>query len=122
MAIIKRTTGTADEVKILPQNLDFKLYQGDSFDVSLRLKNARREVVDLSTFEGVVHLKDANGNIVGVPELTMNYGDAGVLRIYLANTTMLPPGEYPYDLQLGDSSGQRRTVLAGVITITGETR
>jgi len=122
MAIISRpSSGGTEEVELLPQTLDFKVYRGDSLDVMLRLKDAARKPIDLSGFVPLMQLKDTLNSVAATPEITLNYLDTGTLRIYLADTSLLLVNTvYSYDLQLTDSTGQKRTILAGTVTVTAD--
>jgi len=70
MAIISRpSSGGTEEVELLPQTLDFKVYRGDSLDVMLRLKDAARKPIDLSGFVPLMQLKDTLNSVAATPEI-----------------------------------------------------
>lgn len=119
MAIV--TKSATNEVALLPTNLDLKLYQGDSFDISFKLRASSGEGIDLTGWTGLVQFRDITNNIAATPTVMVNYeGELGVVRVFLEDTSNLPVGAYSYDLQMTDPSLRKRTYLAGTVTVTSD--
>lgn len=119
MAIISSgNSGNDQEVSLLPATLDFRLYRGDSIDLNFVLKDSVGTPVNLDGFIGTVQFRDSSDNIVATPVVTVNNGGLmGAVRIFLADTTLLPIGDYDYDFQLEDLEGTKRTYIAGTVTL-----
>lgn len=105
---------------VLPKRWDVELYQGDTFEVIFVFKDSLGTAINLTGFTGLVQIRDETTNtIFATPVVTTNAdGVVGKVRVFLADTNVIPEGEYFYDLQLTDGADRARTFIGGKYTVT----
>lgn len=105
----------------LPKRYDLEIYQGDTLDEVISFKDSLGAAVDLTGFTALVEFKELNSEtVVATPSTPVNYLTNGNVRMYIADTNTIPEGEYRWDLQLTDASGNRRTYVGGKVIVTGD--
>lgn len=108
----------------MPSNYDVKIYQGDTFEFIMEIKDSFGVAVDLTGYTADGQLKTSYSDSSPIDfEVTITTPLAGVVNVYLApavTATLLPDTSYIYDLQLTEPGGDVRTYLTGDATIIPE--
>jgi hypothetical protein len=105
----------------LPKRYDLLIYRGDTLDEIFAFKDSGNVGVNLTGFTALVEFKELNADTVVVtPTMTVNYNGNGNVRMYMATTNTIPEGEYRWDLQLTDGTGNRRTYIGGKVVVTND--
>lgn len=109
-------------VKILPSKLDFEVWKGDDFDVTLEVSSV------VGTTETPINFTDYTAEMIfeapgtDTAALTVDsdaeitFPDTGQIRIEIDGTVLasgLLVGKYDYRIRLTDSGGKKHTYFAG---------
>jgi hypothetical protein len=113
-----------------PAKFDPEIYQGDSWDLFFRVKarDAGGNLVyqDLTGSTAKAQFRVAASATTILAELTCTLSDqvattGGVLvRLSPAQSAGLVPGNAKWDCEISYPNGDKRTVLAGDVTVTAE--
>ena len=121
MGIVDYTRQGSIGTSRLPKRYDLDIYRGDTLDEVIAFKDAGGTAVNLTGFTALVEFKNLTDNtVVATPTMTVNYLTNGNVRMYIADTTVIPEGTYRWDLQLTDASSNRRTYIGGQVNVTGD--
>ena len=105
----------------LPKRFDLDIYRGDTLDELMEFRDAANVLINFTGFTALVEFKQLTTEaVVATPVTTVNYGTNGRIRMYIADTSVIPAGEYRWDIQLTDALGNRRTFLGGLVTVAGD--
>jgi len=117
---------------LLPATQDIDIYQGDDFDILLRLRNQNSDgtpgaYIDLTGYVGKAQLRDdpADNTVNAeftVTTLNQTTTPGGILAsLSHTQTAALPaPAKMQWDIQLTSPTGDVHTYLKGTATITAE--
>lgn len=121
MGIVDYTKQGSIGTSRLPKRFDLEIYQGDTLDEIIAFKDSNGVGVDLTGFTALVEFKNlTNETVVATPTMTINYNGNGNVRMFIADTNVIPEDEYRWDLQLTDSGGSRRTYIGGKVIVTAD--
>lgn len=121
MGIVDYTKQGSIGTSRLPKRFDLEIYQGDTLDEIIAFKDSLGAGVDLTGFTALVEFKELTSEtVVATPTMTINYNGNGNVRMFIADTNVIPEGEYRWDLQLTDSGGSRRTYIGGKVIVTAD--
>lgn len=121
MGIVDYTKQGTIGASRLPKRYDLEIYRGDTLDEIIAFKDVNGTGVNLTGFTALVEFKDlTDEDVVATPTMTVNYSGNGNVRMFIADTTVIPEGQYRWDLQLTDPGGSRRTYIGGLVTVTGD--
>lgn len=121
MGIVDYTKQGTIGASRLPKRYDLEIYRGDTLDEVIAFKDSNGVGVNLTGFTALVEFKELNSEtVVATPTTPVNYNGNGNVRLYMADTSLIPEGSYRWDLQLTDPGGSRRTYIGGVVTVTGD--
>lgn len=121
MGIVDYTKQGSIGTSRLPKRFDLEIYQGDTLDEIIAFKDSGGVGVNLTGFTALVEFKNLdNETVVATPTMTINYNGNGNVRMFIADTNVIPEGEYRWDLQLTDSGGSRRTYIGGKVIVTAD--
>lgn len=117
MAIKTGVDNTAQNVEFMPTALNIKIFKGDSINASFVLLDDNGGALNLSGWSGAAAIRDSSNNVVAQPTVIFDE-ESEEVRIFVADTSNLPVGNYDYTVQLTDPQGRKRTYLAGVVTVS----
>jgi hypothetical protein len=121
MGIVDYTKQGSIGASRLPKRYDLEIYRGDTLDEVIAFKDSLGGGVNLTGFTALVEIKQLNSEtVVATPAMTVNYNGNGNVRMYIADTSIIPEGQYRWDLQLTDGGGSRRTYIGGEVNVTGD--
>jgi len=113
-------------VKKLPQNIDYELWQGDTWTPGTITATISGTPINFTGFEATMEVRNAIDNEVAIT-LTSDTNEGitmsslGVITIVMtAEQTDALLGEYLYDLQVTDTQDQIRTYTYGRITVKND--
>jgi len=108
---------------MLPGNAAFTVRQGETFDRTIFFKRDDDTVYVLTGFTGKMDIRNASGaplllSLSSGDGITID-GAAGSVRLQIdkADTLVLKPGSYAYDLFLTDASGIAKPYLSGSFNV-----
>ena len=106
-----------------PKRYDIEIYQGDTFAFFITLKDANGVLLDITGWTVKVDIrKQADNSLAESPNFTTSVeGASGKIYLRLeATESDLLQGDvaYKYDVQVTDTSGNRRTYIGGEILVT----
>lgn len=103
-----------------PKRFDIEIYQGDTFRFHLNLTGAG---LDMTGWTAIAQIRKISDSSPGeTPTLDVDL-DAANTRfiVFLSDTdtaALNETTEYKYDIQVTDSSSNKRTLIGGKITVT----
>lgn len=107
-----------------PKRYDIAIYKGDTFKFALKFMDDATptpNVIDLTGFTVLSQLRTYVGGVIGGTVsgsfTASTPGSSGIITLTL-DTTALLPGDYIYDVQLTDTSSNKRTYIGGKVTVT----
>lgn len=107
----------------LPQNVDFSMWQGDKQDFLIKLENEDETPIDLSDFtpEAIIRA-DFDDPTTYAFECTVQGANNNEIYLYMGSdvTETMPAGDYIWNLQIVDSNGDVRTLLAGDVKVLAQ--
>lgn len=115
--------GPALNSDAMPSNHDLYIYKGDYVEIFVVLNDSLGDPLDLTGFTAAAQLKTNYDDSAPVDfECTIDAPLTGEVRIYLPSTSSstLTPGDYIWDFQVANASGDVRTYLAGDVTVYDE--
>lgn len=107
----------------LPQNVDFSIWQGDVQLFYIRFADPDNNPIDLTGVTAQAVLRPSPGTGTEYPFTCAIQGEFNnEVRVYMSSavTSTLTPGDYVWNFQLTDSSGDVRTYLAGDVKVYAE--
>lgn len=104
---------------LLPSRYDIDLYRGDTFKFSLVLKDVNSVVIDITGWTGLCQVKNSVGAVVDTPTVTVG-GTNGTVTVNMGDTSSLAEDTYSYDVQMTDTTGNKRTYIGGNVVVTGD--
>lgn len=109
-------------VNLQPKRWDVVIYKGDTFRFYMRMNN-NGSPVDVSNWEVLAQIKKVSDSTPGeTPALNATVGTTdGLIEVFLSGTetaALINNTEYKYDVQITDTSGNKRTFIGGRITVT----
>lgn len=108
----------------MPKNYDISIYEGDTFEFTITIKDASNVVVNLTGYTAKAQLKKSFSDPSPIDfTCTISAPLTGVVNVMLpASTTasLIPGDPYIYDVQLTAPNGTVRTYLAGDATVIPE--
>ena len=106
-----------------PQTLDIVIYRGDDFIQPLTCVDANGTAVSISgwSFTGTLR-RSADGGSIASFTFTVVSAAAGTVDLKMVNTATddLVAGEYVYDAQRDNGSGDIRTIVKGKATVIAD--
>lgn len=113
-------------VSNLPQQIDYEIWQGDTWLPGTITATENGVGVNFTNWSAKMEIRNAISNDVAVTLTTPSSGitldSFGVITLSMTATqTNSLLGEYKYDLQLTNPSNQIRTYTYGTITVTNDT-
>lgn len=105
--------------ELLPVNFDLKLWRGDHFPFSLELRNPDGTPMDLTGYTAQGGIRSIGDPSTFWPMTATIDNLAGTVHYLLTTATAatIPAGEYVWDVQTTDPSGNVRTHVAGDVVI-----
>lgn len=105
----------------LPQNVNMEFWRGDSQEFIVRFKNEQGVAIPLTGQTPAAVMK-ASFNSSTSYAFTTTIQNGNEVRVYLPSSISktIPAGDYIWNLQLTNASGDVRTYLAGDITVYAE--
>lgn len=106
----------------MPLNQDLVIYKGDYVELFVTVKDASGVSLDLTGTTPKAQLKKDYDDVAPVDFDCSFTGVAGQVRVFLSSATCasLAPGDYIWDFQVTNSTGQTRTYLAGDVNVANE--
>ena len=110
------------DVKILPSKLNFEVWKGDDFDVTLEVVSVvgtTEEPIDFTDYEAEMVFEAPGTDTAALTvdsDTEITFPDTGKIRVEIAGTVLaseLLVGKYEYRIRLTDSGGKKRTYFAG---------
>jgi len=117
----------ASIVQFTPQNVDYTIWQGDTWQPGTITVTASGTPIDFTGWTATMEIRNAISNDVALtltsnPAAGIAMSSVGVITLSMTATqTSALIGEYRYDLQTTNTSGAIRTFLYGVINVTSDT-
>lgn len=108
---------------MIPANYNLTLYQGDEFEMVVRMRLAQAKVEDLTGLVGIAQIRatyDAPVMASFTVTIMNQSTDKGKIRLFLpsSESASLVPGHAVYDLSLAQNDGaHRKTRLSGKVII-----
>lgn len=105
----------------LPTNVDLEWWKGDAQEFFISLTNDQGEAIDLSGYTPSAVVKSSFNSLTSYA-FTTTIQNTNQVRIYLSSATSktIPAGDYIWNFQLTNPSGDVRTYLAGDVTVFAE--
>ena len=104
-----------------PKRYDIEMYKGDTFQFALAFKDGSNVAVNLTGWTVLAQLRTYDSGVVGGTVsgsfTASTPGATGIVTLTF-DSTSLTPGDYIYDVQLTDTSTQKRTFIGGKVTVT----
>jgi hypothetical protein len=106
----------------MPQNQDLVIYKGDYVELFVTVKDSAGVSLDLTGTSPKAQLKTSYTDSSPIDFTCSLTGVTGQVRVYMSSATAatLTPGDYIWDFQITNSTGQTRTYLAGDVTVYNE--
>lgn len=113
---------------LMPGNYDLVIYRGDYLPINLTFKNPAGTVLDLTGYTGKAVIR-ADYTTTTVYAFTVTgsglngaLGTDGRVNLVLPSSvsSTIPAGDYIWDVQLTDASGNNRTYIAGDVRVVDE--
>lgn len=108
-------------VTLKPKRYDIEMYKGDTFQFALRFMDSTPAVINLTGWTVLAQLRTYDAGVIGGTVsgsfTASTPGATGIITLTF-DSTSLAPGIYIYDVQLTDTSAQKRTYIGGRVTIT----
>lgn len=114
-------------VQTLPQNIDYELWQGDTWSPGTITATVSGTPINFTGYTATMEIRNAISNDVSVtltstPAAGITLTSLGVITITMTATqTNALLGEYNYDLQITNGSSEKRTYTYGAITVKNDT-
>lgn len=102
---------------------DFTIEQGSTWSIKLAVQNPAGTAVNLTGWlpRCQIRKKHSSADIIASPTCTIAAASGFVyLLLTAAQTTVIPAGEYVYDVELYDSGTQVARLQEGTVTVTPE--
>jgi hypothetical protein len=108
-----------------PGKYNPKFYQGDTWQLTISLKDSNGAAFDLNGYSVTSQLRELPGSVDAAIDFTCNVADpaTGVIEMIAApsDTDDVVAGKYAWDLQIEHTgTGDIYTVLTGTATVTAE--
>lgn len=105
----------------LPQNVDLTIWRGDKQEYVVAFTDNNGNPVDLTGQVPKAQIKQNYSSVTSY-NFTCTIQNSNQVKIYLSTalSETLVPGDYIWDFQLTDVSGDVRTYLAGDVSVLGE--
>ena len=113
-------------IQCLPQNIDYELWQGDTFAPGTITATVSGTPINFTGYAATMEIRNAISNDVSLtltstPAAGITLTSLGVITITLtASQTNALLGEYNYDLQITNTSNEIRTYTYGSITVKND--
>lgn len=113
-------------IQCLPQNIDYELWQGDTFAPGTITATVSGTPINFTGYAATMEIRNAISNDVSLtltstPAAGITLTSLGVITITLtAAQTNALLGEYNYDLQITNASNEIRTYTYGAITVKND--
>jgi hypothetical protein len=107
----------------LPENVDFSMWQGDKQDFLIVMTNEDDTPIDLTDFTAEAVIRASFTAVETYDfECTIQGVDNNEIYIYMGSdiTDTIPAGDYVWNLQITDSNGDVRTLLAGDVRVLAQ--
>lgn len=102
----------------LPGNADFSMWQGDFQDFTVKINDSLGAPIDLtgSTAQAVIK---ASFSAPTTYTFTCTIQNGNEVRIYMpsVDSELIPAGDYVWNFQITNASGDVRTYLAGDVKV-----
>lgn len=113
-------------VSNLPQQIDYDIWQGDTWAPGTITATVSGVGVDFTGYTAKMEIRNAISNDVAVtltsPSSGISLNSSGVITLSMTSTqTNGLLGEYKYDLQITSTLNVIRTYTFGTITVTNDT-
>lgn len=107
----------------LPTNYDLVLYRGDYFSFSITLKDSLGAPINLVGYSAQSSIRESFDAATSYDAVVaISAPSTGVIDVTFTSavTEDLEPGDYIWDFQVTEPSGNKRTYLAGDVKVYGE--
>lgn len=106
----------------MPANQDLVIYKGDFVELFVTIKDAAGVPVSLVGQTPKAQMKLDYDDLAPVGFTCELTGVTGQVRIFMTSavSTTLTPGDYIWDFQITNGTGNTRTYLAGDVTVYNE--
>jgi DUF4097 and DUF4098 domain-containing protein YvlB len=96
--------------------------QGTDFSIDIELTNDNGDVIDLTGFTGSAQMRKHYSSSNSQSFSVSLGGAAGTVTLQLnhAQTRVLTPGRYVYDVEVASSSNVVSRIVEGIATVTPE--
>lgn len=114
---------TALNSDAMPENIDMVIYKGDYVDILVTINASPGVPLDLTGYTAAASLKTDYDDVAPIAfDCTITSPATGQVRIYLptADSTTLVAGDYIWDFELINASGDARTYMTGDVTVYPE--
>jgi hypothetical protein len=105
------------DIEIIPGELNFTVYKGDTLYKTLTLTDGNGDPLDLSTCTIVMQVRTKPGETV---EIELTEGDGLTVSsntVLIDHTVTIAKGSYKWDMQFAFASGITRTYVAGGFSV-----
>jgi hypothetical protein len=103
----------------LPKRYDITVYQGDTFKFKTVFNQPPVDPettglpVDITGWTGLCQVKDDTNQQLISATVTVTNPTGGEVEVDFGDTSLVPGGEYKYDLEMTDSGLNKRTFIGG---------
>lgn len=109
-------------VSNLPQQIDYEIWQGDTWTPGTITAKVNNQVIDFTGYAAKMEIRNAISNEVILTLTSPSSGialtDQGIITLSMTSTqTNSLNGQYIYDLQVISPTGNIRTYIFGSITV-----
>lgn len=107
----------------LPTNYDLVLYRGDYFSMNVTLKDSGGTPINLTGYSAQSSIRTSFDSPTSYDAtVSISNPTTGVVTVKFPSlvTVDLEPGDYIWDFQVTEPSGDKRTYLAGDVKVYGE--
>lgn len=108
----------------MPKSYDLRLYRGDYVEMLITMKDSTSAIMNLTGYTAAAKIKSDYEDITPFSFTVTIVAPAtnGKIRIYLPTSVSktIPPGDYIWDFEVINPSGDARTYLAGDVVVYDE--
>lgn len=106
----------------LPSNYDLVLYRGDYFSTSVVIKDSTGSVINLTGYTAKCSIKSNFSSVSSFDAVCSITPLSGLVEITFPSSVTgdIAAGNYVWDFEVTNPSGNVRTYIAGDVTVYGE--